>query len=389
MATTESTQKADAPTEFAVADSERQWLAVLGRGDEPADGVEDYCSYLSQGLGRNAVQLRQIRVRWNDDGWLAALRSLWAESAIRTSSWALLQYTTLAWSRRGLPFGAWVVLKLLRWRGLRCAVVFHEATRQTGDRWIDHLRGACQHWVIQRLYSGANVGIFLDPLDKIRWLPRNARKAVFIPIGANIPANDPDDSDSHEHTDGTKTVAVFCLSDPPNRQRELADIAHAMKAVARQGVKARVVFLGRGTENARKEIDGIFDSTNVQAVTLGLQSAHEIKRILSDADVMLCVRGPLYMRRGSAIAGIACGLPIVAYAGEAEGTPLEEAGIELVPYLDREALGTALAHVLTDVRVLSDLRRRSVTAQKHYFSWDAIANQMAETLGVTPKRAVA
>ncbi|HEX5425421.1 MAG TPA: glycosyltransferase [Candidatus Acidoferrales bacterium] len=308
---------------------------------------------------------------------------------MRSSSWALFQYTTLAWSRRGLPFGAWIVLRLLRRRGLRCAVVFHEPTRQSGDRWIDRCRGACQDWVIRRLYSGANIAVFLDPLDKIGWLPHNAPKAVFIPIGANIPESEPEDADHHERTERTKTVAVFCLSDPPNRQRELADIAHAMEVVARQGVNARVIFLGRGTEEAREEIERMFDSATVQAVTLGLQSASEIRRILSEADVMLCVRGPLYMRRGSAIAGIACGLPIVAYAGEAEGTPLEDAGVELVPYLDREALGDALGHVLTDDRVLSDLRRRSLTAQKQYFSWDAIADQMAETLGVTPKRTFA
>jgi hypothetical protein len=54
---------------------------------------------------------------------------------------------------------------------------------------------------------------------------------------------------------------------------------------------------------------------------------------------MLCVRGKLFPRRGSALAGIACGLPIIAYAGATEGTPLAEAGIELVPYRDCEVLG--------------------------------------------------
>lgn len=386
MATTESTQKVAAPTELAVTSLKERWVAVLGRRDEPADGVEDYCSYLSKALGRNAVRLRQIRVRWDADGWLAALRSLWTDSATRASSWALLQYTTLAWSRRGVPFGAWIVLRLLRWRGLRCAVVFHEATRQAGERWVDRFRGACQDWVIRRLYSGANVAVFLDPIDRISWVPRSASKAMFIPIGANIPESEPDDTPHQERNGSTKTVAVFCLSDPPNRHRELADIAHAMEVVKQQGVKARVVFLGRGTEQAKEEIARLFGSTNGSASNLGLQSAEEVRRILSESDAMLCVRGPLYMRRGSAIAGIACGLPIIAYAGEADGTPLGVAGVELVPYLDRDALGNVLARVLSDDRMLSELRAKNITAQQRYFSWRVIADEMVRALGAAQER---
>ena len=88
---------------------------------------------------------------------------------------------------------------------------------------------------------------------------------------------------------------------------------------------------------------------------------------------MLCVRGRLHPRRGSAIAGISCGLPIVGYAGAAERTPLAEAGVELVPYGDREALGRALARVLADVNLRKSLQEKSLRAQRKYFSWDVIA----------------
>ena len=42
----------------------------------------------------------------------------------------LLQYTALSWSRRGIPFGAVATLGVLRSRGVRCVVVFHEPSRQ-------------------------------------------------------------------------------------------------------------------------------------------------------------------------------------------------------------------------------------------------------------------
>jgi glycosyltransferase involved in cell wall biosynthesis len=95
---------------------------------------------------------------------------------------------------------------------------------------------------------------------------------------------------------------------------------------------------------------------------------------------MLCVRGPLYPRRGSALAGIACGLPIVGYAGEADGTPIAEAGVELVPYGDQQALAEALERVLVDQALWQRLHHKSLEAQKRYFSWELIAEKFDKVM---------
>jgi glycosyltransferase involved in cell wall biosynthesis len=358
-----------------------EWIALLGRRDTPVDGVEDYCSFLGRALQPQNVALRQAHLAWVKNGWFATLRSLRAESATWRGRWVLLQYTTMAWSRRGFPFGALAAVSILRSRGVRCAIVFHEPFRQNGTRWIDLLRGTCQDLVIRRLYARADKAIFADPLANIPWLPEEASKAVFIPIGANIPEGRPNDASSQARNAKARTVAVFCLSDAPNRRRELEDIAHAMRFVEQKGLKARIVFVGRGTAEAKDEIEKLFDSGTVKVSNFGMQSADEVCRILSEADAMLCVRGPLYMRRGSAIAGLACGLPIIGYAGEAAGTPLEEAGVELVPYRNPEALGRALGRVLGEPSVLLELHQRSFSTQQRYFSWETIASKMVNALG--------
>lgn len=367
-----STQKAADPAEA--------WTALLGRRDTPTDGIEDYCFFLGNALMDKGVQLRQARVGWAEEGWLGALRELWRESAAWERSWVLLQYTAMAWSRRGFPFGALAAQAIVRRRGLRCAVVFHEPFRQGGERWIDRLRGVCQDWVIRRLYAGAAKAIFLDPLGKIAWLPDGATKATFIPIGANIPEENPQRAEERPFDGNIKTVVVFCLSNPPNLQRELGDIAHAMRFAAQEGVKARVVFLGRGTSEATEEIAKAFACGTVEVVNLGLQKAADVRRILSSSDVMLCVRGPLYIRRGSAIAGLACGLPIVGYEGAAEGTPLADAGLVLVPYLDCASLSTALARTLGDQNTMRRLRERSRDVYNNHFRWSFLAWRLAGSL---------
>ena len=257
----ESMQRAAAPTEQAARVPKERWIALLGRRDAPTDGIEDYCSFLGEALAPHNIDLHQERVGWAEKGWLGGLRSLWMESANWGKGWVLLQYATMAWSRRGFPFGAWVALRILRRRGLRCAVVFHEPFRQNGERWIDALRGSCQDWVIQQLYASATEVVFLDPLEKIRWLPDGTSKAHFIPIGANIPERLPESATQGTRSGNEKTVAVFCLSDPPNRDRELGDIAHAMRFVTQQGHEDSGGLPRQGTPEAKEEIEKMFDSS--------------------------------------------------------------------------------------------------------------------------------
>jgi glycosyltransferase involved in cell wall biosynthesis len=107
----------------------------------------------------------------------------------------------------------------------------------------------------------------------------------------------------------------------------------------------------------------------------------DIKRILTSADVLLFVRGHLSSRRSSAIAAIACGLPIVGYAGEETGFPITEAGVSLVPEGDREALADALWRVLTDPELWENLHQRNLAAQRDYFAWDRVADRFLEILG--------
>ncbi len=102
--------------------------------------------------------------------------------------------------------------------------------------------------------------------------------------------------------------------------------------------------------------------------------------LLGSCDVMLFVRGPISSRRGSAIAGIACGLPIVGRGGWETGWPLTEAGVVLLPRDQKPEYGQALLRVLSDRFYALSLAERSRQAYLRYFSWDVIAAQYLEAL---------
>jgi len=103
--------------------------------------------------------------------------------------------------------------------------------------------------------------------------------------------------------------------------------------------------------------------------------------VLSGCDLSLFVRGRITTQRGSAIASIACGLPLVGYADGCLTGPLAEAGVVGVPPGDRQALAEAVVKVLTNDGLWLELHQRSQRAYQKYFSWEAIAGHFVELFG--------
>jgi glycosyltransferase involved in cell wall biosynthesis len=350
------------------------WIALLGQLDAPTDGVEDYCIFLARALAVDGVDLQQRHVQWTEKGWIAALRQLSRECAAWRGKWVLLQYTALSWSRRGFPIAALIVMTILRRGGTRVAVVFHEPCRQGGSRWVDRVRGACQEQVIHKLYRRAAKSVFTVLLDTIDWLPKEGKKAAFVPIGANIP--EPVNCRRTPPLLGEqKTVTVFGVTGAPEMAREVADIAGIMQEASKTLKKLRLVVLGRGAIEAREPLANALGACDVELVVRGVLPAEEIASELERADVLLFVRGAVTLRRGSAIAGIACGLPIVGYRPETIGAPLEQAGVEWSPRQDRAALARGLVRVLSDPQHWMELHQRNLELQKNYFSWSRIAER--------------
>jgi glycosyltransferase involved in cell wall biosynthesis len=143
----------------------------------------------------------------------------------------------------------------------------------------------------------------------------------------------------------------------------------------------QLLVLGRGSREAEPLLRAGLSGTGVRLRVDGLRSGQEISAGLSSSQVLLFVRGALSSRRGSGIAGIACGLPIVAYEGRETGPPLTEAGVVFVPQDDVACLGDQLASLLPDRERRMALSARNLAVFREWFSWDRIADRWIEALG--------
>ena len=354
-------------------------IALLGRRDEPADGVADYCSYLAQALKTHNIDPEIVHVPWAERGWRDATHWLSRESRNWTGQWVLLQYTAMAWSRRGLPFRVLAVERMLLKRGVKCAVVFHDVILDPLPGFHNRIRRKIQYWIMARLLSRATQGISTIAPDQLRWPHSSPGKLVFIPIGANIPAEFTGEKGLTPHGQ-PKTIGIFCISGGNYRPREVKEILFVAEQAKARVPELQLEIFGRGAEEAASLLQEPLRKLDVKFRLRGVLPAEEITRTLKSLDAFLCVRGEMSPNRGSALAAIACGVPIIAFGQQGRYKELDAAGIEFAPWGSLKSLADATIRVLTDATLWQELRERNRRAHAEIFSWDAVAARYAAIL---------
>ncbi|MGC2284489.1 MAG: glycosyltransferase [Candidatus Acidiferrum sp.] len=355
-------------------------IALLGRRDAPTDAVEEYCRYLGEALCAHDFELELVRVEWVEDGWPAEMRELERQARTWRGCWVLVQYTALAWSERGFPLRFLRVLRILRQAGARIALVYHDVLPYPGNRTIDKLRRRAQIHVMSESLGSCDLGVFTVPMSKIPWIGAKHTRAIFIPVGANLPEPETAWKMNHGEANRLPAVAVFGVTGGEGGVWEIASISEALHIVTERLGKLRLVVMGRHSDTAEKALKNLMDKQPIDVSALGVLPGEEIVRQMGCCDVLLFVRGGISSRRGSAIAGIACGLPVVAFEGPETASPITEAGVVFADRKRQRGLGEALLKVLSDEDYRASLAERSRRAQETYFSWKAIAGRYAETL---------
>ena len=406
----------------------RPVIALLGRKDVPTDAVEEYCRYLGDALKVHEFQLQIRRVPWELHGWRQSVRALHLQSAAWRDTWVLVQYTALAWSARGFPLKFPRILRVLKSAGARVAVVFHDVEPFTSPRLIDRLRHRVQRRTMRRALNLVDLAIFTVPLYKLSWLPfipTNAAytdptadtnrkispktikpvasilppealrkleagnkaadnptslmlRSHFIPVGPNLPI--PEQWNSPHVQNDIPTVGVFSITGGERGAIEtqliLAAIQNATKAVG----KLRLSVFGRHAELRQEALRKGLENYPVELSVEGVLSDQQIIDRIRGCDVLLFVRGGISARRSSAIAGISCAVPMVAFVGSETSWPFLDAGVILVSPFDPRELNEALLRLLGNAELRAGLSRVNQLIYNEHFAWYVIANRYAALL---------
>ncbi len=354
-------------------------IALLGRKDEPTDAVEEYCRYLGVALERLNIHIEVERFSWEKIGWPKAFEQLEKSARGWRGQWVFVQYTALAWSSRGFPLKFPRVLKILKSAGCRVGIVYHDVEPFPGARLVDCLRRAVQIRTMRQSLRLADTAIFTVPQEKLSWLTESPARATFIPVGPNLPipaAGVP------LIARAIPTVGVFSITGGQVGVEETKIIIATVRHAAQKLGSLRLSIFGRHAELREAALRRGLMDVPVDLFVEGVVAPEQVVQRLSACDVLLFVRGPISSRRGSAIAAIACGLPVIAFPGSETAAPITEAGLLLVQPNRPEEIRDALVRVLSDSALRADLASRSRVAYQQYFSWDAIAGRFAAFLDV-------
>jgi glycosyltransferase involved in cell wall biosynthesis len=358
-------------------------VALLGRKDEPTDAVEDYSRHLGEALRAHDFQLEIRRVPWNQCGWSASFEALRLQAESWRDTWVLVQYTALAWSSRGFPRRFLSMLRVLRRAGARIMVVYHDVDPFDGNRLIDRLRRSIQVKVMRDALLHADRAVFTVDLDRLQWLPRPSDNSTFIPVGANLPF--PIAEQQHVELHSPPTIAVFSITGGTSGERETRNIIAAVRFASGKLGALRLNVFGRHAEERESALWEGLREVPVELQVQGVVDDANLIEQFAASDVLLFVRGPISSRRGSAIAGISCGLPVIALQGAGTAAPITETGVLLVAEQASETalqlkLGEALVRVLSEKDLRAELVQRNRTAQEQHFSWSAIAKRYVKLL---------
>jgi glycosyltransferase involved in cell wall biosynthesis len=352
-------------------------VALLGRKDTPTDAVEEYCRYLADALQAHDIHLDIRRVPWEIHGWKESLNVLKMMAGQWRGTWVLVQYTALAWSERGFPGKVLRVFKILKAAGARVGIVFHDVEPYPGSRLVDSIRRIAQVHTMRRVLSLADLAIFTVPPENLSWPPNpSPAQAAFVPVGANLPIP----AEIRAPQNDLLTVGVFSITGGEPGTRETQSIVNAVRFASEKLGKLRLSVFGRHAEVRENALRDGLRSSPVEVTVQGVVDPPAVVQKLAAADVLLFVRGNISSRRSSAIAGIACGLPILAFSGSETAPPLSDAGVILIPPGDETQLNEALVRVLSDRTYRAELAARSRAAYRDHFSWAAIANRYAALL---------
>ncbi len=261
----------------------------------------------------------------------------------------------------------------------RSGVVFHDVEPFAGTRAVDLLRRQVQLRVMRHLLRSADLAVFTVSLETVSWL-RSPTNAIFIPVGANLP--DRQINDETFRDSGVTRIAVYGITGGAAGIEECSEIARALRFATERGAKLELHAFGRGAAEREAELRGKLNDVPVALRFDGLLPADLVASAFRTADIALFVRGPISTRRGSALAGIACGKPVIAYRGPETAAPITDAGVVLVNRDSPTELGEAVLRVATDRVFREELSGRSAKAQEMFFSWSAIADRYIEAMGI-------
>lgn len=353
---------------------------ILLHGDRGAevDGIRDHTRRLAAALARSGARVTPALLDTRGRGarrWGRAWRRL---RRLGPGDAVVVQYSPFCWGRRGFAPGLLACVLALRAGRRRptIALLVHEPhVPMSSWRWA--VMGAWQRAQLAALRSAADVVfVSIEPWARHLAGRRPARPVHHLPVGSNFPDARGARARGRRALGAAEgTLVLACLGrDHPGWLG--AYVVEAANAIAPLGP---LLVLNLGAE--APALPGL--ATGIEVVTPGYLEAEEFAARLAAADVFLLPTADgASTRRGSLMAALQHGLPVLGTAGELTDGVLRGtgAGPVLTAVPDRDEFARAAVRLAgdRDGRVAAGEAGRRLYERE--FDWSVTARRLLEAL---------
>jgi glycosyltransferase involved in cell wall biosynthesis len=286
-----------------------------------------------------------------------------------TPAWILLQYMPFSYGRWGFaPDLIRDALELKRTTSAAFGVMVHEAWVPM-DSWRNCVMGVYQRAQLWSLLALADaVTVSTEYLARLL-----GGRAVHVPVGSNITpvAATREAARSDLGLRDELVVALFGTGHP-HRALDHVEAAIAALAADRGAAAIRVLNLGAGAGGLRVP-DG------VQVDTPGELSGAEVSVRLQASDLLLVTfTDGVSTRRGTLMAGLAHGVPVVGLRGISTDEVLlrHPDALVLTAVGDREAFVRAVRELAGDRKRMAATGQAGKTLYADQFDWPVVASRV-------------
>jgi glycosyltransferase involved in cell wall biosynthesis len=335
---------------------------VVYRRTQPVDAIDEYSRRLVDAMVRSGR-----RATYLPDGLSIARRT-----DVRPD-WILLQYMPFSYARWGLAPGVIRdAIALKRATGARFAVMVHECWVPMVT-WRTCLMGAYQRAQLRTLLRVADV--FAVSMES--FLTPFGSRGVAIPVGSNISPTATARDDARQAL-GVGDELVIALFGTGNAQRVLGHAETALAALVdeRGTDEIRVLNLGAGAKP-------LSVPPGLRVDTPGTLAEDEVSLRLRASDLLLLsFADGISTRRGTLMAGLAHGLPIVGLRGVSTDAVLlrHPEAFVLTPVGDHEAFAKAVLALAGDRERMAATGQAAGALYREQFDWPVIADRMLALL---------
>jgi glycosyltransferase involved in cell wall biosynthesis len=285
-----------------------------------------------------------------------------AELTARQPQVVTLHYSTLAWSRRGLPFAFIALTSALRLR-YRVLVWAHDPLPNEPG-WKGALRRTLKSAGLLAAALIANATAVSIRPEMLRWARSRfvARKLVYCASPTNIAVS------TWRPPDDLFTVATFGIA-VGTEAHEAGPFAVIARALREKIGPFRLRLLGARTTTEKPPLATELEALGIECDVPGYLEPDELANRLAASHVFLSVRYELSTRSGTVAAALACGLPIVGVAGAETSEQLASTAVTR-PLHDWTGIANAIATLAATPSELVAMSARSTALSVAEYSWE-------------------